>query len=345
MKREFRITKVAQIRAKKADGKDSIGGYAAVFNQLSENLGWFRERIMPGAFTDCLGTSPDVRALFNHDPNIVLGRTTAKTLRLKEDNTGLSFEADPPDTQAARDVTTLIERGDVNQCSFGFYVRDHAWTQEPDPEDAKSLILVRNLKKIDVFDVSPVTFPAYPQTSVDMRSLFPDGVPEEVQAHRPERRAEQQCECDCAACQDGECDECSNNECDDDVCAEDGCPMQEDRGVRASSKTKRVDGEDLKSSAFAYVGDPEKTATWKLPIKFSTEEKTKSHIRNALSRFSQTKGIPAEEKPKVWKRIVAAAKAHDIKVSEEDSLRATQVLDQIEADLQTLRDRARLAAS
>ncbi len=84
-----------------------------------------------------------------------------------------------------------------------------------------------------------------------------------------------------------------------------------------AKRTKRVAGEDLEASAFAYVGDPEKTETWKLPIKFSTEAKTKSHIRNAIARFDQTQGIPADEKPKVWRKIVAAAKEHGIEVGEE----------------------------
>lgn len=80
------------------------------------------------------------------------------------------------------------------------------------------------------------------------------------------------------------------------------------------AKTKRVDGEDLTASAFAYVGDPEKTDTWKLPIKFSDEEKTKTHIRNALARFDQTEGIPEGEKAKVKAKIEAAAKEHGIDV-------------------------------
>lgn len=83
------------------------------------------------------------------------------------------------------------------------------------------------------------------------------------------------------------------------------------------AKTKRVDGEDLEDSAFAYVGDPEKPDTWKLPIKFSDEEKTKSHIRNALARFDQTEGIPDGEKARVKAKIVAAAKDHGIEVGDE----------------------------
>jgi hypothetical protein len=87
--------------------------------------------------------------------------------------------------------------------------------------------------------------------------------------------------------------------------------------VRAAATTKTVDGEELKDSAFAYVGDPAKTDTWKLPIIFSTEEKTKAHIRNALARFGQTQGIPAGEKPAVLAKIKEAAKKHGIHTGDE----------------------------
>ena len=90
-----------------------------------------------------------------------------------------------------------------------------------------------------------------------------------------------------------------------------------DESVGKAKKTKRVAGEDLTADCFAYVGDPEKTDTWKLPIKFSTEAKTIRHIRNALARLGQTKGIPAGEKAKVKAKIVAAAKKHGIEVTEE----------------------------
>jgi len=88
----------------------------------------------------------------------------------------------------------------------------------------------------------------------------------------------------------------------------------ESRGILAKAKTKRVAGEDLTASAFAYVGDPDDTSTWKLPIKFSTEAKTKRHIRNALARFNQTEGIPSEKRDAVHAKLVAAAKEHGIDV-------------------------------
>ena len=141
-----------------------ISGHAAVFNKLSENLGGFREKIDPGAFVDVL--NDDVRALYNHDPNLIHGRTTSKTLRIDEDKTGLAYEVDPPDTQSARDLIVSMERGDVNQSSFAFTVEEDSWDEDDDGR------IVRTIKKIKrLFDVSPVTYPAYPDATVGLRGL------------------------------------------------------------------------------------------------------------------------------------------------------------------------------
>jgi len=165
-KKEVRFIKVQELRVKKTDDKTTLSGYAAVFNSLSENLGGFREKIDPGAFANALKKS-DCRALFNHDSNFVLGRQSAKTLRLKEDDKGLFMECDLPDTQFARDLTVSIERGDINQQSFGFIVKIDSW--EEDRDTGKT---TRTLIEIDeLMDVSPVTFPAYPDTDVAKRSL------------------------------------------------------------------------------------------------------------------------------------------------------------------------------
>lgn len=150
-----------------ADGKRRLAGHAAVFNQVSEDLGGFREQIAPGAFAEAIGKD-DVRALFNHDPNFILGRTGARTLRLAEDVRGLAIEIYLPNTQTIRDlVIAPIERGDVSQMSFAFGVRPGGQDWAKDDEGR----VIRTLKKLRLFDVSPVTFPAYPQTDVAVREL------------------------------------------------------------------------------------------------------------------------------------------------------------------------------
>lgn len=254
MKLERRITPDAGLRAKKGD-TPGISGHAAVFNQLSEDLGGWRERIMPGAFAENLAQNPDVRALFNHDPNQVLGRTKSKTLRLKEDDQGLHFENDMPDTQVARDLQTSIDRGDIDQCSFGFSVNKQKWTEEPDTRDAsgRAKVIVREVHSANLFDVSPVTYPAYTGTDVDNRSvlreLFPEGIPEEVRAHVPvlearveagrrktdkkaaaARAADAACQCDCASCKRSVCASCD----DGDDCEDPGC----DHGDGADSQAR-----------------------------------------------------------------------------------------------------------
>lgn len=145
--------------------KRLLTGHAAVFNQLSEELGWlysFREKIAPGAFADVL--TDDVRALFNHDENLILGRTTNGTLRLSEDEVGLYVEIDPPDTQLGRDLLLSIRRGDVNQMSFAFTIKSETW------ENVEDHNVIRTINKVErLYDVSPVTYPAYPQTDISAR--------------------------------------------------------------------------------------------------------------------------------------------------------------------------------
>ena len=166
--REVRCLSVAELRVKRAENEDpKIEGYAAVFNKLSDNLGFFREKIKPGAFKTALKTS-DVRALFNHDANIVLGRQSAGTLELKEDKKGLFMSATPPDTQAARDLMVSIERGDITQQSFAFSVKEDSWKEgdsETGEPEIRTIIEVK-----EIFDVSPVVYPAYPDTDVALRS-------------------------------------------------------------------------------------------------------------------------------------------------------------------------------
>jgi len=140
-------------------------GHAAVFGEPTDIGGWFREQIEPGAFKASI-KKDDVRALFNHDPNFVLGRNKAKTLTLSEDEAGLKVSIEPPDTQFARDLAVSIDRGDINQMSFAFRVMEEEWIMAEKPKDLD----LRKIKKVQLFDVSPVTFPAYDGTDIAMRS-------------------------------------------------------------------------------------------------------------------------------------------------------------------------------
>jgi Escherichia/Staphylococcus phage prohead protease len=164
MKKLEKRFSTAEFRIEERDGKPPvITGYAAVFNSLSLDLGGFRELIRPGAFARTLG-SADVRALVNHDPNLVLGRNKAGTLRLSEDERGLKMEIDPPNTGCGRDILESLRRGDIDNCSFGFYCVSDSWADTGDG-------IVRELCDVDLLDTSVVTYPAYEQTSVAVRML------------------------------------------------------------------------------------------------------------------------------------------------------------------------------
>ena len=145
-------------------GGGKIAGYAAMFNTLSQDLGGFKERIAPGAFDNVL--EDDVRAVFNHDPSLLLGRSTAGTLRLSVDGTGLNYEVDLPDTTLARDLSELMSRGDISQSSFRFSVLQDSWSIGEDGGEIRTIEQVGQL-----VDVSPVTYPAYLDATVAKRSL------------------------------------------------------------------------------------------------------------------------------------------------------------------------------
>lgn len=167
-KRIFTFDKV-EYRNDNEGERGKIVGYSAVYNSRSVDLGGFVEEIEPGAFTKTLAQSPDVRATIDHEGGLTtLGRTRSGTLKLSEDKNGLAIEIDPPDTQAGRDIKTLLQRGDIDQMSFMFRVPKggDVW------RELDNGLYLRTLKEIDLEDgdVSIVTYPAYPQTSVEARS-------------------------------------------------------------------------------------------------------------------------------------------------------------------------------
>jgi HK97 family phage prohead protease len=154
----------------RADGRAAIIGYAAVYNRLSLDLGGFREEILPGAFDKILSRQrgkSDVVALFNHDSNIVLGRSSSGTLELSSDDKGLRYVVTPPVSRA--DVLELIQRRDVRGSSFAFTVESKNESFRTG-EDGKAIRQIREVSGL--YDVGPVLVPAYPATSasVAMRS-------------------------------------------------------------------------------------------------------------------------------------------------------------------------------
>jgi uncharacterized protein len=176
MERRFVSVAAHPVRLeKRADGKPMICGYASVFYREddpgTEYALWddLAERIMPGAFDRAM-KEDDCRALVNHEPSALLGRTASGTLRLAIDQTGLRYEIDPPDTQAARDVMESIKRGDMTGSSFTFVARDVTWREQGDR-------IIREIRDVQLYDVGPVTFPAYGSTTAGLRSL---GEPEEA---------------------------------------------------------------------------------------------------------------------------------------------------------------------
>jgi len=154
-KPEFRATET---------GNGTAVGYAAVFNQDADIGGWFTERIAPGAFTETLASGADVLAFFDHDSGRILGRASAKTLRLSQDAKGLAVEIDLPPTSDGGDVSALLQRGDLAGMSFGFQVTKQEWDETVDPP-------LRTITGIELFEVSIVSMPAYSGTSVALRSL------------------------------------------------------------------------------------------------------------------------------------------------------------------------------
>lgn len=157
----------AEVRATEdtESGKRKITGMAAVFGQLSEDLGGFREKIAPGAFGKTLREKSVKKAYWNHNSDRVLGSTKAGTLKLREMDEGLWFEIDPPSW--ADEHLESIERGDVDQMSFGF--RTPAGKDRWFKDDAGKVI--RELTEVQLFEVSPVSMPAYPQTDAQVRSV------------------------------------------------------------------------------------------------------------------------------------------------------------------------------
>lgn len=163
------LARIAVVEVRQDDGNvaesvdtSQLIGHAAVFDKLSEELWGFREKISRGAFTRAIKEKQDVIALREHDPSLVLGRSSSGTLTLEEDEIGLRATIEPPDTELGRETVELVKRGDLRHMSFGFMVKKESFEERDDGT------IVRTLEDVDLFDVSVVGFPAYPQTDVGL---------------------------------------------------------------------------------------------------------------------------------------------------------------------------------
>lgn len=175
---------VAELRAPDKDSR-TVEGYAAVFESDSEIMyGSWVERIARGAFSEVL--NDDAVALFNHDPNLILARNKV-TMTITEDKTGLKYRFEAPNTTAGNDLLENLRNGNIKQSSFAFTVADEEWAHSND----KNKLTVRTIKKVErLYDVSPVTYPAYPDTTVGQRSFTGWKQQSEVEAKKETDRQE-----------------------------------------------------------------------------------------------------------------------------------------------------------
>jgi len=157
----------AEIELRADEDKKTLHGYAAKFDSLSVPLFGFREKIRKGAFADSIKKN-NIRALWNHNTDLVLGSTKNGTLQLEEDQRGLKFELDLPDTQAGRDAAVSVSRRDVDGMSFSFEAKKQEWDESNDKN------VIRTLIEVDVKEISPTAFPAYPTSKVIARSVKDD---------------------------------------------------------------------------------------------------------------------------------------------------------------------------
>ena len=314
---ERRFTRGAEIRTKD-DGH--IEGHAAVFNQ--EYVLWdspsYRvvEKIKPGTFQRSIKEKQDVRALFNHDPNHLLGRTAAETLSISEDKDGLYFDCKPPATQLGRDLAVLISRRDITGCSFSFIATKEVVTEE---KHGDQIVRTREIQDCDVFDVGLVTYPAYTGTDVNARSIelrslmFPGGIPDSVAGLVPELRAdhdnvEPECGCRCRACLSAECNECEMHmaRCGD----EKRCNHNSRSADRSdSTKTKRVDGEDLPASSFLSSAMPSRLKAGLCPGSSRPRRRSSATCATRSLVSTRRRTFPPTRKPASGRNSFASAKS------------------------------------
>jgi HK97 family phage prohead protease len=163
MEKEIRYFNKPDLLTEERQGKkvDLVKGTAVKFGELSRNLGWFREKFDRDAFADVMDS--DVVALFNHNMDLILARTISKTLRIYTDDEGLKYEFEAPDTSAGRDLVVNMKAGNVQHSSFSFQIQDDKWEEDEEDGEIRTVLKVKRL-----YDISPVVFPAYPQSTSEV---------------------------------------------------------------------------------------------------------------------------------------------------------------------------------
>jgi len=239
------------------DGEEGvIEGHAALFDSETEIAGLFVEKIAPGAFAESV-EEDDVRALFNHDVNQVLGRNTAGTLELEETDKGLRDQIELPDNTVGANVQESVERGDVTGQSFGFRVEEESWERTDDDE-----LDVRTVEKARIVDVGPVTFPAYEDTDVKAAK----------------RSWRENCER-----QEGDWHGISYDSAHEQV---ETAP--DDAEWDANEAMTEADEDDYPMMCAAERGEGGDRADYKLPHHFTDGRAVKAAVDNAVARLEQT---------------------------------------------------------
>lgn len=242
-----------ELRAESQGDELALAGYACSFNQLSRDLGGFREQVAPGAFKRSIERGDDCKALLNHDPNNILGRRKNNTLKVSEDERGLKFRCVlDSNQQAHRDIHASVKRGDIDECSFSFRVppQGDMWDEANDENGQR--FIRRTLLNVDLYDVSAVVYPAYDSPgSTEVQARAADYSADAARRSRvaaigamldkerrdrfarisselkAETRKDDDCECDCENCRADDCENCQNRDCDDPNCED--CPFQKEK--------------------------------------------------------------------------------------------------------------------
>lgn len=211
---ETRTLAAAEFRVVTSDdGSRTLSGLIP-YNSLSADLGGWNEMIAPGAFSTALEPTADVVCLRDHDASILLGRTKSKTLVLSDSDEGLRFSCSLPKTTQASDLAESVDRGDLDANSFGFICVEDKWLAD------KSGNMLRTLVSVELLEISPCSFPAYPASQVAVRNL-PPSAPTELRSKLTKsetRTNDNGCDCDCDSCVANDCMKCSNEDCTDPDC-------------------------------------------------------------------------------------------------------------------------------